>query len=204
MREATPVPEALFRGDRHLQAEALATRTYSPASRNSGFCFAHPVRSPGREFAPARGEGLTDSPREVGRVARIHQAVSPAKGHGEAQNRSRATTIQNVVYSLPERTVIWHGSSLDDLRSFPPEARRRIGYQLGKIQNDREPASWKPLSIVGPGVRELRVNAAGAFRVIYVTRDQTSVDVLHVFQKKSQRTSQNDLDMARRRHGKLL
>ena len=36
----------------------------------------------------------------------------------------------------------------------------------------------------------------GAFRVLYVTRIEEAVYVLHAFQKKSQRTAKSDRDLA--------
>ncbi len=47
---------------------------------------------------------------------------------------------------------------------------------------------------VGAGVREIRIrNADGAFRVFYVVESDTDVYVLHAFQKKTQRTSPQDI-----------
>ena len=57
------------------------------------------------------------------------------------------------------------GSSLDDLRAFPEEARRDAGFNLDFVQRGMEPLDWKPIQAVGPGVKEIRVrDAAGAFR----------------------------------------
>ena len=50
---------------------------------------------------------------------------------------------------------------------------------------------------IGPGVREIRVrDAAGAFRVVYITTWADAVYVLHAFQKKAQQTSKRDLTIA--------
>jgi phage-related protein len=60
------------------------------------------------------------------------------------------------------------------------------------------------MSAIGRSVREIRIqNADGAFRVIYVANFASTVYVLHCFQKRSQRTSKLDLDLASRRF-KLL
>jgi phage-related protein len=60
------------------------------------------------------------------------------------------------------------------------------------------------MSTIGRSVREIRIkDADGAFRVIYVANFASAVYVLHCFQKRSQRTSKMDLDLARRRF-KLL
>ncbi|HZZ88084.1 MAG TPA: type II toxin-antitoxin system RelE/ParE family toxin [Caulobacteraceae bacterium] len=55
------------------------------------------------------------------------------------------------------------------------------------------------------GVREIRVrDEAGAFRVIYVAKFAEAVFVLHCFEKKSQRTSRPDVELATRRYRDLL
>ena len=45
----------------------------------------------------------------------------------------------------------------------------------------------------------MRVRVGGAFRLIYVARFAEGIYVLHVFQKKSQKTSPLDLSVARTR-----
>jgi Phage derived protein Gp49-like (DUF891) len=58
------------------------------------------------------------------------------------------------------------GSSLDDLRAFPDEARRDAGFNLDFVQRAIDPLNWKPMQIVGPGVKEIRVrDAAGVFLI---------------------------------------
>jgi phage-related protein len=53
---------------------------------------------------------------------------------------------------------------------------------------------------VGPGVREIRIrDRSGAFRVIYLAALPDRIVVLHAFQKKTQRTAKQDIDLAARR-----
>ncbi len=97
------------------------------------------------------------------------------------------------------------GSSLDDLREFPLIARREAGHQLDQVQHGYEPDNWKPMNTVGQGVKEIRIyDASGAFRVIYVAKFSEAVYVLHCFQKKTQKTSKVDLDLAIRRYRNLI
>lgn len=57
---------------------------------------------------------------------------------------------------------------------------------------------------IGKGVEEIRVwDDAGTFRVIYTARIGDTVVVLHAFQKKTQTTSQRDIDLARARWSQL-
>lgn len=98
------------------------------------------------------------------------------------------------------KTIVWQGSSYNDLRALPLNARRDAGYQLDKVPRGLEPNDWKPMATVGRGVREIRIREDdGAFRVIYVASLGDSIYVLHAFQKKSQKTSVKDLNLAKAR-----
>lgn len=98
------------------------------------------------------------------------------------------------------KPITFLGDSLARLREFPDEARSETGFQLNEVQRGHDPADWKPMKTVGPGVRELRVrDAAGAFRVIYLATLPDRVLVLHAFQKKTQATPRKDIDLAARR-----
>ena len=91
------------------------------------------------------------------------------------------------------------GSSLDDLRNFPEEARRAAGFELRAVQSGLEPSDWKPMQIIGPGVNEIRIHVLGEWRVIYVAKLHDTVYVLHAFHKKTRKTSRRDIDLARQR-----
>jgi phage-related protein len=101
--------------------------------------------------------------------------------------------------------LLFCGSSLDDLRKFPALVMREAGYQLDKVQDGREPTDWKPMPTIGDGVKEIRIrDEAGAFRVIYLAKLANAVYVLHCFQKKTQATSQQDIQLARKRFKDLI
>ncbi len=69
--------------------------------------------------------------------------------------------------------------------------------QLHKLQLGLDPHDWKPMTAIGSGVREIRIrDDSGAFRVIYITKIEDAVYVLHAFQKKTQQTAKRDLDLA--------
>ncbi|UVO55960.1 type II toxin-antitoxin system RelE/ParE family toxin [Sphingomonas sp. SUN039] len=100
----------------------------------------------------------------------------------------------------PPKAVTFLGDSLSRMRDFPDNARAEAGYQLSEVQQGRDPADWKPMKTVGPGVREIRVrDASGAYRVIYLATLADCVLVLHAFEKKTQKTAQRDIDLAARR-----
>ncbi|MEI6986966.1 MAG: type II toxin-antitoxin system RelE/ParE family toxin [Rhodospirillaceae bacterium] len=103
------------------------------------------------------------------------------------------------------KPLLFLASVLDDLRAFPMTARREAGYQLDRVQNGLDPSDWKPMAMVGPGVREIRVrDESGAYRVLYVAKFGDAVYVLHCFQKKNQATSQPDIDLATKRYGDVI
>jgi phage-related protein len=98
------------------------------------------------------------------------------------------------------KEIIWQGSSYRDLKAFPLDARQAAGFQLDKVQRGLEPDDWKPMVTVGPGVREIRLReTSGIYRVLYVANIGASLFVLHCFQKKTQKTSQHDLQVAQSR-----
>lgn len=97
------------------------------------------------------------------------------------------------------------GDSLDRMREFTTGARREAGHQLDRVQRGLEPDDWKPMSTVGPGVRELRIrDESGAYRVIYLAKLERAVYVLHCFQKKTQRTAASDIALAGERYRQLM
>ena len=96
------------------------------------------------------------------------------------------------------------GSSRDDIRSFPHEARREAGYQLDRVQNGLDPSDWKPMLSIGHGVQEIRIKeVSGQYRVIYVAKFTDFVHVLHAFQKKTRKTSRPDIELAKKRYKEI-
>ncbi len=97
------------------------------------------------------------------------------------------------------RTVIFIGTSRDDIREFPEAARREMGRQILRIQHGLEPVNWKPMKTVGTGVREVRVSVEGQYRAFYVTHIGNAVNILHAFRKKGQKTSPKDIALGQQR-----
>ncbi len=103
------------------------------------------------------------------------------------------------------KPVTWVDTSLADVKEFPAEARRKVGFQLDKVQNGENPDNWKPFSEIGAGVQEIRISEdSGIYRVMYVAKFEESVYVLHAFQKKTQTTSKHDKDLAKSRYQQVL
>jgi phage-related protein len=105
---------------------------------------------------------------------------------------------------VPVKLVIWIGDSRKRVREFPDRPRARAGFELWAVQQGYDPSDWKPMSLVGPGVHEIRVHGNGEYRVIYIARFEEAIYVLHAFEKKTRRTSRLDLDLARHRFRVLI
>lgn len=98
------------------------------------------------------------------------------------------------------KTLRFLGSSLDDLKNFPAEARREAGFELDAVQRGLMPSDFKPMLAVGAGAYEIRVRVLGEWRIIYVAKFERAVYVLHAFQKKTQKTRKEDIELAARRY----
>jgi len=80
---------------------------------------------------------------------------------------------------------------------------RVAGFELRAIQDGFEPRDWKPVGSVGPGAKEIRIHVLGEWRVIYVAKIRDAIYVLHAFQKKTQKTSQRDVELAQKRYKQI-
>jgi phage-related protein len=95
------------------------------------------------------------------------------------------------------------GSSRIDLRDFPTEVRHWMGEELRHVQQGDMPQDFKPIPAVGKGVYEIRVSLDGAWRVMYVAKFADFIYVLHAFQKKTQKTAKEDINLAKKRYRAL-
>ena len=103
------------------------------------------------------------------------------------------------------KPVQFLGDSLERLRDFPVDARQDAGYQLDKVQRGLQPDDFKPMPTIGRGVEEIRIrDDSGIYRVIYTARLAGAVLVLHAFEKKTQRTSQRDIEIAKARFREMM
>lgn len=102
------------------------------------------------------------------------------------------------------KDIIWLGTTHQDIKSYPSEAKQDVGYNLDRIQRGLEPSDWKPMSSVGLGVKEIRIHSDNEYRVLYVAKFEEAVYVLHSFVKKTQQTLTKDIALAKKRYGELL
>ena len=96
--------------------------------------------------------------------------------------------------------VAWEGDSREILKSFPEEVAQNLGFELWQLQQGEKPRHFRPLPSLGPGVYELRDEDARAwYRVIYLSRIEGTIYVLHCFEKKSREMPRRDFEKAKQR-----
>lgn len=102
------------------------------------------------------------------------------------------------------KPVIWIGSSLLDLKEFPPEVQSDLGYALYFAQTNLKHPKAKPLKgFKGASVLEIVEDYDGdTYRAVYTVKLAGVVYVLHIFQKKSKHgiaTPKQDLELIEKR-----
>jgi phage-related protein len=99
-----------------------------------------------------------------------------------------------VIEVKEEFKIAWEGDSLTVLKEFPNDIRRDFGFQLRKLQLGGKADDVKPMTSIGSGVFELRnADERAWYRVIYISKIEATIYVLHSFEKKSAQTSKQDL-----------
>lgn len=100
---------------------------------------------------------------------------------------------------MPRKPISWQGSSRDALATFPDDARIIAGHQLVRLQHGLSPLDWQPVTRVGMGVAEIRVQTSVELRVFYAAKFDEAVYVLHAFEKRAVQTSHREMALARKR-----
>lgn len=100
---------------------------------------------------------------------------------------------------MADKPVVWVGSSLQVVRTFPLDARRAAGYQLRRVQSGLMPSDHKTLPSVGVGVLEIRIHTQTEHRIVYLAKFEEAIYVLHAFEKRGRKASKTDLALARER-----
>jgi phage-related protein len=102
------------------------------------------------------------------------------------------------------KPVVWLGDSRATTRAFPEDVRQVAGFQLWRVQRGLEPNDWKPMPSVGLGVQEIRIHTGVEHRLFYVAKFAEAVYVLHAFEKRTRRTSKEDISLAKARFRALI
>jgi phage-related protein len=102
------------------------------------------------------------------------------------------------------KSVVWMGSSKEDLKEFPDDVQDEFGHALWVAQQGDKYVSAKPLKgFGGASVLEIVEDYDGdTYRAVYTVRFAEAVFVLHCYQKKSRRgtgTPKSDMELIKRR-----
>ena len=97
------------------------------------------------------------------------------------------------------KRITWLGTSREDVKAFPDKVRKIVGSKLMAVQLGYNLADSKPMRSIGQGVNEIRIQYEGQYRIIYIAKFSESIYVLHAFRKKTQRTSLQDIALAKDR-----
>jgi phage-related protein len=96
--------------------------------------------------------------------------------------------------------IAWEGDSREVLKGFPEGVRQNFGFELWQLQLGERPTDYRPLTSIGPGVFELRDQDERAwYRVVYLSRIEDMIYVLHCFEKKSREMPRKDVEKAKQR-----
>jgi phage-related protein len=103
-----------------------------------------------------------------------------------------------------QKPTEWIGSSLRDLRAFPDEVRRVMGFAINDAQNgDEHPRAKALRGFGGRSVLEVVDDEDGnTYRAVYTVRFAGVIYVLHAFQKKSRKgiaTPKQDVELIKAR-----
>ena len=104
----------------------------------------------------------------------------------------------------PYKPLYWIGSSQEDLKAFPKEVCRVMGFALRQAQGGGKHIDAKPLKgFKGAGVLEVVDDFDGdTYRSVYTVKLAGAVYVLHAFQKKSKKgikTPKGEIELVEQR-----
>lgn len=98
----------------------------------------------------------------------------------------------------PEATIQWWGQSKEVISGFPDDVKQDLGYALRLLQWGEEPPDYRPLPSVAKGLFELREqDKDGWYRVIYLSRTNDVIHVVHAFEKNSRAMPEKEKQVAR-------
>jgi phage-related protein len=108
--------------------------------------------------------------------------------------------------NLPRRNkpVIFLKNTRQLIRDFKEDARRATGAQIRHLQEGQLPDDWKPMPSIGPGAIEIRLHKPHEHRVIYVSKFEEAIYIIHAFEKKTAKTPLHELHVAQNNYSHML
>lgn len=105
------------------------------------------------------------------------------------------------------KLAVFHPGARAVLKNFPEGVRRELGKAIFDLQKGEKlsmPLS-RPMTTVAAGVEELRVkDRTGAYRAFYFARLARGVLIFHAFEKKTAKTPEHEIALARKRLKEML
>ena len=95
-------------------------------------------------------------------------------------------------------------SEIEELDAFTKAVLADQFQYLSRGQNLGLPVS-RPMPVVAHGVHELRIKGKGGqYRIFYFTKHKDAILVFHMFKKKTQKTPDHEIEVAKRRLGQMI
>lgn len=109
------------------------------------------------------------------------------------QKIAPATNLPKVIL----KEIEWLGH-LPKMLALPPAMKSEGGKELHRLQIGEDPNDWGPMSSIGSGANEIRLqDANGWYRIFYVAKFLEVIYVLGIVTKKTNQTSKQDVDNAK-------
>lgn len=103
--------------------------------------------------------------------------------------------------------VEWNKKALKEVKSFPEEIKKELGYLLFKLQigESLKMPSSRTMTCIAKGCCELRVQGNdGIYRVFYFLKIKEKILIFHAFQKKEQQTPKKEIDLGKKNLKEML
>ena len=100
------------------------------------------------------------------------------------------------------KSVTWMGSSLEDLKTFPRDVQRDVGFALYRAQIGKQHHNVKPLKGLSGVMEIVSPYAKDTYRTVYTVKLGKRIYVLHAFQKKSKKgikTPKHEIEIIKQR-----
>ncbi len=105
------------------------------------------------------------------------------------------------------KEAIFHLKARKVIRTFPSKVKQGLGQAILELQKGFHlsmPLS-KPMPTVAIGVEEIRIkDDSGIFRTLYFKKSSQGILIFHAFVKKTQKTPNNEIKLARKRLEEML
>jgi len=99
----------------------------------------------------------------------------------------------------PRMRVAWAGDSLEKLSKFSAEAQLQLGQDLDRVQRGQEPLDSGSMGSALPHVFELRDEDKDFWYRLFYIQIENKIYVLDCIKKKTNQTSQADMERSRGR-----